>query len=55
MVLQIFLFRFEKFKTSRTVSKINYIFRFLSGVDDDFDVLTGAGVLDEILDSLHMP
>ena len=50
-------------KASRTLSRIDDICRFLSGVDDDFVVLTGARVLDDILDSvlddvldgLHMP
>ena len=42
-------------KASRTPSKIDDICRFLVGVDDDFDGLTGAGVLDDVFDSLHMP
>ena len=42
-------------KASRTPSKIDDIFRFLAGVDDDLMFLTGAGVLDDVLDGLHMP
>ena len=42
-------------KASRTPSKIDDISRDLAGVDDDFDVLTRAVVLDDIMIVLHMP
>ena len=41
-------------KASRTLSKIDDNCRFLAGVGDDWDVPTGVGVLDDILDGLHM-
>jgi hypothetical protein len=42
-------------KASRTPSKIDDISRVFAGVDDDFYFLTGAGILDDVLHSLHMP
>ena len=39
----------------RTPLMINDISRVIAGVDDNFMFLTGAGVLDEILDGLNMP
>ena len=44
----------KSLKASRTPSKIDDIRRFLSGLDDDFVALTGAGFLDDILDDLLM-
>ena len=42
-------------KVSRTPSKICDIFRVFAGVDDELMFLTGAGLLDDVLDGLHMP
>ena len=42
-------------KASRSPSKIDDFSKVLAGVDDDIDVPTGAGVLDDIMDGLHMP
>ena len=39
-------------KASRTPSKINEISKFLAGVDDNLMFMTGAGVLDDIMDGL---
>ena len=41
-------------KASRTPSKIDDISRVLAGVDYDFDVPDLAGVLDDVMDNLHM-
>ena len=42
-------------KASRTLSEIDDILGILAGDDDDFAFLTGAGVLDDIMDGLQLP
>ena len=45
----------DEFEGIKNPLKIDDISRILAGVDDELMILTGAGVLDDIMNGLHMP